>query len=89
MAYLNPATLEILWQFPDAAPEKSLSSTNADSPKVNRKQRDKAGRGVSRTAGDLAFGDVSIRLLPHSGQLSAMLFHVRDTRPITAYGRLF
>lgn len=53
--------------------------------KVNRKQRDEAGTRVSRAAGDLAFGDVSISLLGHSVRLSALLLHMRDTRPIRAY----
>lgn len=52
--------------------------------KVNRKQRDKAGTRVSHAAGDLAFGDVSISLLAHSVQLSALLLHMRDSRPIRA-----
>lgn len=52
--------------------------------KVNRKQRDKAGTRVSRAASDLAFGDVSISLLAHSVQLSALLLHTKDTRPIRA-----
>lgn len=52
--------------------------------KVNCKQRDKAGTRVSRAASDLAFGDVSISLLAHSVQLSALLLHMRDTRPIRA-----
>lgn len=53
--------------------------------KVNRKQRDKEGTRVSRAARDLAFGDVSISLLAHSVQLSALLLHMKDTRPIRAY----
>lgn len=53
--------------------------------KVNHKQHDKAGTRVRRAAGDLAFGDVSISLRAHSVQLSALLLHMRDTRPIRAY----
>lgn len=53
--------------------------------KVNHKQRDKEGTRVSRAARDLAFGDVSISFLAHSVQLSALLHHMKDTRPIRAY----
>lgn len=43
----------------------------ASNEKVNCKQRDKAGSRVSSSASDLAFQDVSIRLLARSVQLSA------------------
>lgn len=52
--------------------------------KVNSKQHDKVGTRLRGTAGDLAFGDVSISLPARSVRLSAPLTVVKDTGPIRA-----
>lgn len=52
--------------------------------KVNSKQHDKGGTRLCSTAGDLAFGDVSISLLARSVRLSTPLPVVKDTGPIRA-----